>query len=122
MVNLIFTWFEDCVITNSTGAGKFEIKDTKLYVPVVNLSTQDNTKLLQQLKSGCFKITINYNKHESDRKTHAQSRYLNHLFDPSFQGVNSLFVLSFENEDDRRSHLNYSLPKVEIKDWCHDWW
>ena len=31
--------------------------------------------------------------------------------------MNSFFVLSFENEDDRRSHLNYSFPKVEIKDY-----
>ena len=51
-VNLILTWSSTCVITNSTGAGAFEIIDTKLYVPVVTLSTQDNFKLLQQLKSG----------------------------------------------------------------------
>ena len=51
-VNLILTWSKDCVITNSTGAGKFKITETKLYVPVVTLSTQDNAKLLQQLKSG----------------------------------------------------------------------
>ena len=55
-VILELTWSKDCVITNSTGAGKFAITDTKLYVPVVTLSTQD--KLLQQLKSG-FKRTIN---------------------------------------------------------------
>ena len=47
-VNLILTWSSTCVITNSIGAGKFTITDTKLYVPVVTLSTQDNTKLLQQ--------------------------------------------------------------------------
>ena len=41
-VNLILTWSRDCVITNSTGAGKFAIPETKLYVPVVTLSTQDN--------------------------------------------------------------------------------
>ena len=46
-VNLIFTWPSTCVITNSTGAGTFAITDTKLYVPVVTLSTQDNAKLLQ---------------------------------------------------------------------------
>ena len=57
-VDLILTWSKDCVITNSTGAGKFAITETKLYVPVVTLSTQDNAKLLQQLKSG-FKRTIN---------------------------------------------------------------
>ena len=62
-VNLILTWSKDCVITNSTGEGKFEITETKLYVPVVTLSTKDNAKLLQQLKSG-FKQTISWNKYE----------------------------------------------------------
>ena len=52
------------------------------------------------LESG-FKRTINWNKYQSDPKTYAQNRYLNHLVNPSFQGVNRLFVLSFENEDDR---------------------
>ena len=37
--------------------------------------------------------------------------------DPSFQGVNRLFVLPFENENDRTSHSTYYLPKVEIKDY-----
>ena len=55
--NLILTWSRDCVIANSTGAGKFVITETKLYVPIVTLSTQDNAKLLQQLKWG-FKRTI----------------------------------------------------------------
>ena len=98
-VNLILTWSSTCVITNSTGAGRFEITDTKLYVPVVTLSTQDNAKLLQQLKYG-FKRIINWNKYQSDPKTYAQNRYLNHLVNPSFHGVNRLFVLSFENEND----------------------
>ena len=47
--------------TNSNGAGTFAITDTKVYVPVVTLSTQDNVKLLDQLKSG-FKRTINWNQ------------------------------------------------------------
>ena len=46
-VNLILTWSSTYVITNSTGAGTFEIIDTKLYAPVVTFSTQDNSKLLQ---------------------------------------------------------------------------
>ena len=46
-VILILTSSSTCVITDSTGAGAFEITDTKLYVPVVTLSTQDNSKLLQ---------------------------------------------------------------------------
>ena len=66
-VNLILTWSKDCVITNSTGAGKFAITETKLYVPVETLLTQDNAKLLQGLKPG-FKRTINWNKYESNIK------------------------------------------------------
>ena len=46
-VNLILTWSSTYVISNSTGAGRRAITDTKLYVPVATLSTQDNTKLLQ---------------------------------------------------------------------------
>ena len=61
-VNLIVTWSKDCVISNSTGEGKFEITETKLYVPVVTLWTEDNTKLLQQLQSG-FERTTNWNKY-----------------------------------------------------------
>ena len=99
-VNLILTWSKDCVITNSEGEGKLAITETKIYVPVVTLSTQDNAKLLEQLKSG-FKRTINRNKYESGLKTSARSRYLNLLINPSFQGVNRLFVLSYENEDAR---------------------
>ena len=44
-INLILTWSEDCVISSATGATKFKITDTKLYVLIVTLSTQDNAKL-----------------------------------------------------------------------------
>ena len=115
-VNLILTWLSICIITNSTGVGRFAITDTKLYVPVVTLSTQENAKLLQQLKSG-FKRTINWNKFQSDPNTYAQNSYLNPLVDPSFQGINRLFILPFENEDDRESHSNYYLPKVKVKNY-----
>ena len=83
-VNLILTWSTDCVITSSNGAGKFAITKTKLYVPVKTLSTKNNAKLLQQLKSG-FKRTNNWNKYQSSIKTYAKKRYLNHLVDPSFK-------------------------------------
>ena len=114
--NLILTWSSTCVITNSTGAGRFAITDTKLYVPVVTLSTQDNAKLLEQLKSG-FKRTINWNKYQPKVSPERQNQYLDFLIDPSFQGVNRLFVLSFENEEDRKVHIGYYLPKVEIRDY-----
>ena len=64
-----------------------------------------------------FKRTIKWNKYESNIKRFAQNEYLNHLINPSFQGVNRLFVLSFENENNRTSHSTYYLPKVEIEDY-----
>ena len=59
-INLMLTWSKICIISNaaSNQDKEFAITDTKLYVPVVTLSTQDKAKLIQQLKS-CFKITIN---------------------------------------------------------------
>ena len=73
-VNLVSTWSSTCVIKNSTGARRFGITDTKLYIPVVTLSTQDFKKFLPQLKSG-FKRPINWNKYQSDPKTYAQNQY-----------------------------------------------
>ena len=92
-VSLILTWSSTCVITNSTGAGTFKINDTKLYIPVVTLSTEDNAKLLQQLKSG-FKRTVNWNKCLSKVELLRHDPNLNHLAEVSFQGVNSLFCFS----------------------------
>ena len=45
-VTLILAWSSTCVITNSIGTGTFKITETKIYVPVVTLSTQNNSKLL----------------------------------------------------------------------------
>ena len=115
-VNLILTWSSNCVITNCTSERRFPIFDTTLCVPLVTLSTQDTAKLLQQLKSS-FKRTIDWNKYQSVPKTYRQSRHLNHLVHPIFQEVNRLFVLYFENEDARKSHSEYYLQKVEIKDY-----
>ena len=115
-VNIILTWSSTCIITNSTGAGAFEITDIKSYVPVVTLSTQDNSKLFQQLKSG-FKRLINWNKYLSKPELLRRNPLLNHLVEPSFQGFNRLFVLAFENDTQRASHSGYYLPNVEIKDY-----
>ena len=115
-VNLILKWSSTCDITNSTGAGAFEITDTKLYVLLVTLSTQDNSKLLQQLKSG-FKRVINWNKYLSKPELLEQNPNLNHLVESSFQGVNKLMVLAFENDTQRTSHFGYYLTNVEIKNY-----
>ena len=118
-VHLILTWSSTCVVI-ATGvpnqAAKFAITDTKLYVPVVTLSTQENTKFFQQLKSS-FKRVISWNKYLPKPELLAQNPNLNHLVKPSFQGVNTLFVLAFENDDDRTIDAQYYLPTVEIKDY-----
>ena len=90
--------------------------EVKLYVPVVTLSTQENTKLLQQLKSG-FKRVINWNKYLSKPELLRRNANLNYLVEPSFQGVNRFFVLAFENDTQRTSHSGYYLSNVEIKDY-----
>ena len=115
-VSLFLTWLPNCVITNSTGEGKFKITDISLYVPVVTLSTQDNGKLLEQLKSG-FKRVINWNKYLSRPELLAQNPNLNYLIEPRFQGVNRLFALAFENNAQRKVHYGYYLPNVETKNY-----
>ena len=113
--NLILTCSEDCVISSKAGEAKFKIADAKLYVPVSTLPIQYNAKLIQKLKSG-FKRTINWNKYQTKVSAEGVNQYLAFLIDPIFQGVSRLFVLSFENESDRKVDTGY-YPKLEIKDY-----
>ena len=83
---------------------------------MVTLSVENNNKLLEQLKSG-FKRSIKWNKYISQMSNQNKNNNLNYLIDPTFSNVNRLFVLSFENDDDRTSYYKYYLPKVEIKDY-----
>ena len=64
----------------SKARARFEISDTKLDVPVVTLSTQDNVKLLKQLEFG-FQRKINWNKYLSKTAKEAQNRDLDFLID-----------------------------------------
>ena len=91
-VNLILTWSKNCVIIYTDVANQiltFEITETNLYVPVVTLLTQDNVKVLPQLKSG-FIRTISWNKYLLKPELLAQNPNLNHLVEPSFQSLNRL--------------------------------
>ena len=117
-INLILTWSENFVLTrkatrnavpvqggnpavskiNNPTNAIFQITEAKLYVPVVTLSTENDKKLLEQLRTG-FKKTIKWNKYKSE-----------------ITKVNRLFVLSFENEDDKTSYSKYYVPNVQIKD------
>ena len=113
------TWSSNCIIIYTDVANQvpaFTITETNLYVPLVTLSTQDNAKLLPQLKSG-FKRTISWNKYVAKPELLAKNANLNHLIEPRFQGVNRLFVLPFENDDQRTSNKRYYIPNVEIKDY-----
>ena len=110
-INLILTWSENCVITsqatrdadpdadpavatiNNPTNATFKITNTKLYVPAVTLSTEDDHKLSQQLKTG-FKKTIKWNKYRSEMSKQTKTNNLNHLIDPTFNKVNRLFVRS----------------------------
>ena len=117
-VELILTWSDNCIIISTNIANQnptFTITETTLNVPVVTLSTQDNAKVIPQLKSG-FKRTISWNKYLAKPELLAQNANLNHLIEPSFQGVNRLFVLAFENDTQRTSNKRFCIPNVEIKD------
>ena len=97
-INLISTWSVNHFLVAGNVAYQvptFTIANRKLYVSLINLSTQDNAKLLEQLKSG-FKRMIIWNRYQSKIKTQAQ-QYLDNLIDPSFHLVNRLFVLSYGN-------------------------
>ena len=126
------TWSENCVLTNvitrdanpnadpaipainAPTNATFKIRDGKLHVPVVTLSKQDDNKLLEQLKKG-FKRTVKWNRYRSEMTTCTKTNNLNYLIDLTFNKFNRLFVLSFENEDDRFSFSQYYTPEVEIK-------
>ena len=105
-INFQLKWSQICILVNSTAANQnpeFQIHDTKVYVPVVTLSSQENITLLKQLECG-FKRAINWNKYLPKAINQAQNRYLDFLIDPNFLGVNRLFVLSFKHDDGWESH------------------
>ena len=89
----------------------------------MTLSTQDNVKLLEKLNSG-FKKTINWNKYQSKESIDARNlNILDDLVDPSFQGVDRLFVLCFENTEDRATHTHRVLFSFKNKRLqCSDRW
>ena len=118
-IEFVLDWSANCFIISTNTANQiptFAITETNLYVPVVTLSTQDNAKLLPQLKSS-FKWTITPNKYLLKPELLWRNPNLNQLTKPRFQGVSRLFVLAFENDVQRISTARYSLPNVEIKDY-----
>ena len=128
-VSLELKWDKNCVITsleqgdigggnrdNAPTGAALAINDCKLYVPAVTLSKDDEIKLLTNLKSG-FKREIIWNKYRSQMTTEAINNNLNILIDPTFTNVNRLFVLAYQNADDRQSFSQFYLPNVMVKDY-----
>ena len=94
----------------------FEITDTKLYVPVVTLSNENDIKLLEKLKPE-FQKTIKWNKQRLQMSLQNNNNNLSYLIDPTFMNVNRLFVLPFprnNNTDSRYSFSNYYVPKFKM--------
>ena len=128
-VSLELKWDKSCVITsleqrdieggnkdNAPTGATLAINDCKLYVRAVTLSKDDETKLLTNLKSG-FKREIIWNKYRSQMTTEAVNNNSNILIDPTFTNVNRLFVLAYQNADDRQSFSQFYLPNVIVKDY-----
>ena len=124
-ISLDLSWSNNCVLVgrayrenavNSPTNVTFNITGCKLCAPVITLSTENENKLFEMLKSG-FKRTVKWNKYISYISNQAKNSNLNYLIDPTFEKVNQLFVLSFENEDDRTSYYKYYVPNVEIKNY-----
>ena len=133
-IHLELNWNNNCVMFGvDTYAGgdhtnnsvtKFQITSTKLYVPVVTLSTKDNVNLTKQLNER-FKRSTYWNEYKSKIETKgADANNLKRFpLDASFQGVNSLFVLAFDNINngdnkvERDSHRKYFLPRVDITNY-----
>ena len=102
----------------------FKITSTKLYVPVVTLSTKDNVNLTKQLSKG-FKRSVYWNEYKSkiETKTADNDNVARFPLDVSFQGANRLFVLAFDNTNngdnkvESDSHRKYFLPRVDITNY-----
>ena len=107
-----------CVLSNQTGAAVFIINDTKLYVPVVTLSREDNNDFIEQQNKG-FQRSIYWNEYKTKEMNEDADanvfKYIN--LDTSFQGVNRLFVIAYNRVDGqptRNGQRKYYLPRISL--------
>ena len=88
------------------------------FVPIVTLSTEDNTKLSKVLSEE-FKRPVYWNKYKViPNKTYDKNDYIRELFAASYQGFKRLFVLVYRdcggaNRVTGDSHRRYFLPRVK---------
>ena len=112
------TWKKECVLSNQAGDAVFIINDTKLYFPVVTLSKEDNKDFIEQQNKG-FQQSIywnEYKKKEQNEDGNANvTKYIS--LDPSFQGVNRLFVMAYNSENGQPTkdgQRKYYLPRIDL--------
>ena len=117
-IKLNLTWEKECVLSNQAGTAVFIINDTKLYVPVVTLSKEDNKDFIEQQNKG-FQRSIYWNEYKT--KQNANANTFNYIsLDHSFQGVNRLFVIAYDNDNNGNNRLikngqrKYYLPRVDL--------
>ena len=119
-VELSLTWNKNCILSSVVDDSTFAITDTKLYVPVVTLKTEDNAKLSKLLTEG-FKRPVYWNEYEvTPNKNYDANAYIRERLDASIRGVNRPFVLSYGRENDdttENSHRKYFLPRMKIKNY-----
>ena len=118
-VELSLKWYENCILSSAGTAATFKITDAKLYVPIVTLKTEDNTKLSKLLSEG-FKRPIYWNEYKViPNKNYKANEYIRELLDSSYQGVKRLFVLAYDNANGitANSHRRYFLPKIKIENY-----
>ena len=117
-IHLELNWSKDCVMSTIADT-TFKITNTKLYVPIVTLSSKDNVKLVKLLEEG-FKRPVYWNEYQTKIETRNldNNNLTRFPLDASFQGVRRLFVLAFDNTDngakkvERNSHKKHFLPRV----------
>ena len=117
-IKLNLTWKKECALSTDTGNAIFIINDTKLYVPVVTLSKEDNKDFIEQQNKG-FQRSIYWNEYKTKELTENADdnvfKYIN--LDPSFQGVNRLFVMAYNSANDqptRNGQQKYYLPRNDL--------
>ena len=117
-VELSLKWYENCILSSAGTAATFTITDTKLYVPVVTLKTEDNAKLSKLLNEG-FKRSVYWNKYKIILKDYPLNEELRERLDATFQGVSKLFVIAYQRGDDNyvneEAFNKYFLPKITIE-------
>ena len=118
-IKLNLTWKKECVLSNQDGAAAFIINDTKMYVPVVTLSKEDNKDFIEQQNKG-FQRSIYWNEYKTKEiNENADANVFKYInLDPSFQGVNRLFVMAYNRangQPTRNEQQKYYLPKIDLE-------